>query len=112
VMVTVEDTVPLAGTVTMTGVGGLTVTPLGAAPFQPAVRLTVELNPSIDDSTMSADSDMPGVRDTTAEDGWVMADEIEKSGDTGANTEGVPYIVTVMSDEWEIMPFVAVTTSV
>ena len=111
-MVSVEDTLPLAGTVTVTGDGGLTLTPLGAAPFQPAVRLTVEVNPSIDDSTMSADSDMPGVSDTTAGEGWVMAEVIEKSGDTGANTEGVPYIVTAMSDECAIMPFVAVTTSV
>jgi len=89
-MVTVEDTVPLAGTVTVTGDSGLIATPLGAAAFQPAVRLTVELNPSMDDSTMSVACDVPGDNDTAVGEGWVMAEVIEKSGVTGANTEGVP----------------------
>jgi len=65
-MVSVEDTLPVAGIVTMTGVGGLTVTPLGAAPFQPTEKLTVELNAPTDDSTISTDSNMPGVSDITA----------------------------------------------
>lgn len=62
-----EEALPPAGMVT--GVGRLTVTPLGAAPFQPAVRLTVELKPSIDESTIVADCDSPGVSDTTAGEG-------------------------------------------
>ena len=110
--VSVEDMLPLEGTVTVTGFGELTLTPLGAAPFQPAVRLTVELKPSIDDSMMLADCDEPGDSDTTAGEGWLMAEVMEKSGDTGANTEGVPYTVSAMSDECEITPFVAVTANV
>ena len=97
-MVRVEDMLPLAGTARVTGVGGLTLTPSGAAPLQPAVMLTVELNPSTDERMIDADSDAPGVSDTTAGDGWVMAELIEKSGATGASTDGVPAIVTTISD--------------
>ena len=92
----VEDALPPAGTVT--GVGRVTVTPLGVAPFQPAVRLTLELYPSIEESKIVADCDVFGVRDTTAGEGWVMAELIEKSGATGASTEGVPAIVITISD--------------
>lgn len=40
-----------------------------------------------------------------------MAEVIEKSGLTGARTESVPYMLTVMSEECETTPFVAVTRS-
>lgn len=63
----VDDALPTEGTVT--GLGRLTVTPSGAAPFQPAVRFTVELKPSTDASTIVADCVRPGVSDTTAGDG-------------------------------------------
>jgi len=98
VRVRVEKTLPDDGTVT--GVERVTATPSGAAPLQPAVRLTVELNPSTEESTTVSELDMPGVRVTTAGDGSVMTELIEKSGEaTGARTEGVPVIVTTTSDE-------------
>jgi hypothetical protein len=68
VRVRVEDALPPAGTVTE--LCRLTATPSGAAPFQPAVRLTVEVTPSTDERTIVADFDTSGVRVTTAGDGW------------------------------------------
>jgi len=53
----------------------------------------------MDESNIVADCDVLGARDTTAGEGWPMAELIEKSGATGASTEGVPAIVTTMSDE-------------
>ena len=97
--VRVEETVPLAETVTVNGVSGLTLTPTGAAPSQPAVRVTVEPNPSVEESMIAADCDAPGLSETTAGEGCVMAEVIEKSGATGASTDGVPAIVTAISDE-------------
>jgi len=67
VTVRVEEALPDDGTVT--GVGRVTATPSGAAPLQPAVRLTVEMNPSTEESTIVAELDMPGVRVTTVGDG-------------------------------------------
>jgi hypothetical protein len=88
------------------------VIPSGAAPLQPAVRLTVELNPSTDESTILADCDTPSVNDATAGEDCGM-ELIEKSGAaTGASTDGAPAIVTTISDEWDTTPSVAVTTSV
>jgi hypothetical protein len=76
------------------------VTPTGAAPLQAAERLTVEVNPSREERSIVADCDTSGVRLTTAGEGWVMAELIEKSGAaTGAKTDGVAMIVTTISDE-------------
>ena len=99
VRVRVEETLPLPGTVTVNGVGGLTLTPTGAAPSQPAVRVTVEPNPSVEERMIAADCDALGLSETTAGEGCVTAEVIEKSGATGASTEGVPAIVTTISDE-------------
>ena len=65
--VRVEEALPLAGTVT--GLGRLTVTPLGATPVHAAVRVTVELNPFIDESTIDEDLAMSGVNVIVAGDG-------------------------------------------
>jgi hypothetical protein len=67
VRIRVEDAVPPAGTAT--GLGRLTVTPAGATPVHAAARLTVELNPFMDASTMVVDFETPGVRVTTAGEG-------------------------------------------
>ena len=65
--VRVEEALPLAGTVT--GLGRLTVTPLGTTPVHPAVRATVELNPFSDENTIDEDLATPGVKVITAGDG-------------------------------------------
>ena len=96
--VRIADALPPAGTVTVTGLGGLTVTPLGAAPAQPAVRLTVEPNPSREERMIVADCEAAGVSDIVAGEGRTILELIEKSGATGARTDGVPAIVTEMSD--------------
>ena len=67
VTVRAEEALPAAGTVT--GVGRLMVTPSGADPIQLAVRLTVELNPSTEESKIVAKLAMFGVRVTTAGEG-------------------------------------------
>jgi hypothetical protein len=73
------------------------LTPLGAVPDHPAARLTVELNPSRDERMIVADCEEAGVKDIVAGEGWTMLELIEKSGATGARTDGVPTIVTEMS---------------
>jgi hypothetical protein len=98
VKVRTADALPPEGTVTVTGFCGLTVTPLGAAPDHPAARLTVEPNPSSDDRVIVADCEVAGVNEIVAGEGWTMLELIEKSGDTGASTDGVPATVTEMSD--------------
>jgi len=50
-----DEILPLVGIVKVTGLGGLMVTPSGATPFHPALRLTVELKPSTDDNMIVAD---------------------------------------------------------
>jgi len=67
VRVRVEDPLPPAGTVT--GVGRLTVTPSGAVPLHAAERLTVEPNPSMEESSIVAELDVAGARLTTAGEG-------------------------------------------
>jgi hypothetical protein len=64
VRVRAEDALPLAGTAT--GLGRLTVTPVGATPVHVATRLTNELNPFTDESTMVVDFETSGVKVTTA----------------------------------------------
>ena len=83
---------------TITGFGGLTVTPLGAAPDQPAVRLTVEPNPSREERMIVADCEVAGVNDIVAGEGWTTLELIEKSGATGARIDGIPAIMTEMSE--------------
>ena len=63
VRVKVENPLPLVGTVT--GLGRLTVTPLGAAPLQAAAKLTEELKPSNEERSIVEDSDMSGVKLTS-----------------------------------------------
>jgi len=96
----------------VTGVGKLTVTPVGAAPFQPAVRLTVEPKPSTDDSVIVADCEEAGANENDAGEGWLMVEVIAKSGDTGARTDGVPAIVTTISLVCVITPLDAVIARV
>jgi len=67
VRVRVEDTLPSAGTVT--GLGRLTVTPLGAIPLHAADRLMEELNPLTDENRIVVDLEILGVRVITAGDG-------------------------------------------
>lgn len=93
----VEEALPPAGTIT--GLGRFTVTPSGAGPLQAAVKLTEELNPSTDERTIVADCDSPDVRVNAAGEGWIV-EAIEKSGTaTGARTDGVPAMVTIISVE-------------
>ena len=105
-IVRVEDALPPAGTVT--GPGRFIVTPLGAVPIQAVVRPMEELNPFTDESTIVVDAETPGAKVIMAGDGWVM-----KSGTaTGARTDGVAAIVTLISVECETAPPIAVTRSV
>jgi len=67
VRVRVGDTLLSAGTVT--GLGRLTVTPSGAAPLQAASKLTEDVKPFTDESTIVVDFDMPGVRVISPVDG-------------------------------------------
>ena len=60
VRVKVEDVLPLVGTVTE--LGRLTVIPSGAAPLQAADKLTEELKPFTDESTIVVDFEVPGER--------------------------------------------------
>ena len=69
VSVRIEDPLPPAGTAT--GLGRLTVTPLGATPVQAADRLRVELNPFREESTIVVALETLGVRVTTAGEGCV-----------------------------------------
>ena len=62
-----EATLPPAGTVT--GVRRFTVTPSGAAPLQAAVRLTEELKPFTDESTIVVDFEVPSERVISPVDG-------------------------------------------
>ena len=110
VKIRVEDA--LLSPWTVTGVGRLTVTPLGVGPFHPAVSVIVELKPSSDEIWMVADCVEEGIKENAAGDGWFMVELIAKSGATGAKTLGTPLIVTMMSVEWDKTPFVAVRTSV
>ena len=67
VTVRVEDALPLAGIAT--GVGRVTVTPVGAGLDQAAERLTVEPNPPMEERRIVDEPDIPGVKAITAEDG-------------------------------------------
>ena len=67
--VSAEETLPLPGTVTVIGLGGVTLTSFGAAPFQPMDRVTDELNPSTEVSTMFADCDVSGASVIVAGEG-------------------------------------------
>jgi len=69
VNVSVEVMLPLEGTVTVTGVGGVTLTSFGAVPVQPADSVTVELNPSTELTMTLADCEEPGA--SVIEVGWV-----------------------------------------
>ena len=89
VRVRVEDALPPAGTVT--GLRRLTAIPSGAAPLQAAERLTVELNPSTEESTMVVDFTASGDKVITAGNGWVR-----KSG-FGDEARTVPVGVTISS---------------
>ena len=64
VKVKIEVALPPAGT--FTGLCKADVTPFGVTPDQAAERLTDELNPLSDESTMDVDRDWDGVRVTTA----------------------------------------------
>ena len=103
--VSVEDAVPSGGTVT--GLGRLTVTPVGATPVQAATRLTEELNPFMDASTIVVDLETPGVKVTTAGEGCVR-----KSG-FGEVARIVPEGVTISCRvaECDIPPLEAVTVN-
>ena len=67
VRVRVEDALPPAGTIT--GLGRLTVTPLGAVPLHAADRLMEELNPFTEENTIVVDLEILGVKVITAGEG-------------------------------------------
>jgi hypothetical protein len=67
VSVRVEDALPPGGTVT--GLGRVTVTPLGAIPLHAADKLMEELNPFTEENTIVVDLDTLGVKVITAGDG-------------------------------------------
>ena len=87
---------PRGGGVTVCGI--LIVTPVGAAPSHDAEKLTGELNPPSEFTIIEVPPLRPGITATVAED-----DSTEKSGDaatgTGARTDGVPAMVTIISVE-------------
>jgi len=68
VMVSVDDAVPPAGTVT--GLGRVKATPAGATPIQIAARLTDELNPFMDESSIVVGFETSGVNVTATGEGW------------------------------------------
>jgi hypothetical protein len=67
VSVRVEDALPPAGTVT--GLGRLTLTPLGAVPLHAADRLMGELNPFTEENTIVLDLEILDVKVITPGDG-------------------------------------------
>jgi hypothetical protein len=88
------------------------VTPVGADPTHEAEKLTGELNPPNEFTSTEVPPLSPGITDTVDEE-----EVSEKSGGTttsgtGASTDGVPSIATIISVECWSTPFVAVTTSV
>ena len=103
--VSVEDALPPAGTVT--GVGSVTVTPLGDGPLQAAVRLIVELKLFTDENVRVVVLAMLGVNVIDAGAGEVM-----KSG-PGDVTSTAPEGVTINCSvaECEIPPLTAVTVN-
>ena len=105
VRVSVEDAVPPAGTVT--GVGRVTITPLGDSPLHVADRLIVELNPFTDEKVRVVVLAMLGLSVIAAGAGEVM-----KSG-PGDETTTVPEGVTINCSvaECAIPPLVAVTVN-
>jgi hypothetical protein len=86
VRVRTEEALPPDGT--LTGLGRVMVTPVGTAPDQEAVKLTAELKPFTDETTIVVDLETPGVSVTTAGAGWVT-----KSG--AADEMMVPEPVTI-----------------
>jgi hypothetical protein len=66
-MVSVEDALPPTGTVT--GLGKLTVTPLGAVPLHAADRLMGEVSPFTEENTIVVDLEVLGVKVITPGDG-------------------------------------------
>ena len=68
--VRVDVALPYEGMVT--GLGTVTVTPLGAVPTQAADKLTVELNPFTDENSNVVDFGMLGVKVIAGVNGWVM----------------------------------------
>jgi len=67
VRVRVDVTLPLVGIIA--GLGRVTVTPSGAAPFQAAARFTEELKPFTDESTIVVDLEVSDVRVISPMDG-------------------------------------------
>ena len=103
---------PPTGGVTVCGT--FTPIPVGAAPTQDTAKLTGLLNPPSEFTITLVPPLIPGIVDTVSADGLM-----EKSppftgvtGVTGARTVGVLPIMTGISVEWEITPFVAVTSRV
>ena len=102
----VELAVPPGGGVTDCGI--VIPMPVGALPTHEAENVTGELNPPSELTSTVVEVLSPWMTATFPEDG-----ERAKSGtDTGAKTAGVPDIVTTMSVECEMTPFVAVSTRV
>ena len=67
--VIVREGVTLLPAGTVTGLGRFTVTPSGAAPLQAASRLTGEVKPFTDESTIVVDFEVPGNRVISPVDG-------------------------------------------
>ena len=103
VSVRVEDAAPPAGTAT--GLGRLTETPFGATPVHAVARLTVALKPLMDASTMVVDFETPGVKVTTAGEGWVRKSGF---GDV-ARMEPDGVTISCRVAECDIPPLEAVT---
>ena len=99
---------PPSGGVTVCGM--VTATPVGAFPTQEVEKVTGELNPPTELTMMFVDALRPGITETVEVLGATL-----KSGAaaaTGAKTDGVPAITTLISVVCETEPPVAVTASV
>ncbi len=84
--------------------------PVGAFPTQDVEKATGELNPPTELTITFVEALRPGMTETVAELGAML-----KSGAaaaTGAKTEGVPAIATLISVVCETAPSVAVTARV
>jgi len=93
---TAELASPPGGGVTDCGIP--IVTPVGAAPTHDAEKLMGELKPPSESTIIDAPALRPGITDTVVEDEATEKYGGTKAG-TGARTDGVPSIVTVISDE-------------
>jgi len=87
VRVRIADELPPAGTVT--GLGRVIATPLGAVPLHAADKLIEELKPFTDGSTIVVDFETLGVKVMTPGEGWV------KKSRVGGVTTMVPEGVTI-----------------